>query len=150
MHEPARNAHAKLKAVARTDNPYSLIAIFGRGHLAIKAGVFMRQGVHLWKWSHWIHKNKLHGRGPAIYRKAEIFVDPISYIIKSSDHQYAVIMRHPLGTNWVASGAEAICRYENIITPPCFLSMIIKLNLFGLVTPGRERTVPDHDGGRRK
>jgi hypothetical protein len=38
VHEPARNAHAKLKAVVRTDNPYSLIAIFGRGHLAIKAG----------------------------------------------------------------------------------------------------------------
>jgi hypothetical protein len=52
MHEPARNAHAKLKAVARTDNPYSLIAIFGRGHLAIKAGGFMRKGVHPWKWSH--------------------------------------------------------------------------------------------------
>jgi hypothetical protein len=31
-------AHTRLKAVTGADNPYSLITIFGRGHLAIKAG----------------------------------------------------------------------------------------------------------------
>ncbi len=31
-------AHTRLEAIAGTDNPYSLITIFGRGHLAIKAG----------------------------------------------------------------------------------------------------------------
>jgi hypothetical protein len=31
-------AHILLEAVAGADNPYSLIAISGRGHLAIKAG----------------------------------------------------------------------------------------------------------------
>jgi hypothetical protein len=31
-------AHTPLEAVAWTDNPYSLIAIFRRGHLTIKAG----------------------------------------------------------------------------------------------------------------
>ncbi len=31
-------AHARLEAIAGADNPYSLITIFGRGHLAIKAG----------------------------------------------------------------------------------------------------------------
>jgi hypothetical protein len=31
-------AHTRLEAVAGADNPYSLITIFGRGHLAIKAG----------------------------------------------------------------------------------------------------------------
>ncbi len=31
-------AHIRLKAIAGADNPYSLITIFGRGHLAIKAG----------------------------------------------------------------------------------------------------------------
>ncbi len=31
-------AHTRLEAIARADNPYSLITIFGRGHLAIKAG----------------------------------------------------------------------------------------------------------------
>jgi hypothetical protein len=31
-------AHTCLEAIAGADNPYSLITIFGRGHLAIKAG----------------------------------------------------------------------------------------------------------------
>ncbi len=31
-------AHTRLEAIAGADNPYSLITIFGRGHLAIKAG----------------------------------------------------------------------------------------------------------------
>jgi hypothetical protein len=30
-------AHTRLEAIAGADNPYSLITIFGRGHLAIKA-----------------------------------------------------------------------------------------------------------------
>jgi hypothetical protein len=30
-------ASTRLEAVARADNPYSLISIFGRGHPAIKA-----------------------------------------------------------------------------------------------------------------
>ncbi len=33
-----RIALTRLEAVAGADNPYSLITIFGRGHLAIKAG----------------------------------------------------------------------------------------------------------------
>jgi hypothetical protein len=31
-------AHTRLEVVTGADNPYSLITIFGRGHLAIKAG----------------------------------------------------------------------------------------------------------------
>ncbi len=31
--------HTRLEVIAGADNPYSLITIFGRGHLAIKAGV---------------------------------------------------------------------------------------------------------------
>ncbi len=34
-------ARTRLEAVAGADNPYSLISIFGRGHLAIKAGEAM-------------------------------------------------------------------------------------------------------------
>jgi hypothetical protein len=34
-------AHTRLEAVAGADNSYSLIAIFRRGHLAIKAGATM-------------------------------------------------------------------------------------------------------------
>jgi hypothetical protein len=31
-------AHTRLEEIAGADNPYSLITVFGRGHLAIKAG----------------------------------------------------------------------------------------------------------------
>ena len=31
-------ARTRLEAIAGADNPYSLISIFGRGHLTIKAG----------------------------------------------------------------------------------------------------------------
>ncbi len=31
-------AHTRLEAIAGADNPYSLITIFGRGHLTIMAG----------------------------------------------------------------------------------------------------------------
>ncbi len=31
-------AHTRLEAIAAADNPYSLITVFGRGHLVIKAG----------------------------------------------------------------------------------------------------------------
>ncbi len=31
-------AHTRLETIAGADNPYSFITIFGRGHLAIKAG----------------------------------------------------------------------------------------------------------------
>jgi hypothetical protein len=31
-------AHNRLEGIMGADNPYSLITIFGRGHLAIKAG----------------------------------------------------------------------------------------------------------------
>jgi hypothetical protein len=42
-------AHTRLEAIAGADNPYSLITIFGRGHLAIKAGggQYMSQGAPL-------------------------------------------------------------------------------------------------------
>jgi hypothetical protein len=38
-------AHTRLEAIAGADNPYSLITIFGRGHLAIKAGGGVRDEV---------------------------------------------------------------------------------------------------------
>jgi hypothetical protein len=39
-------AHARLEAVAGEDNPYSLIAIFGQRHQAIKAGGALSLGAH--------------------------------------------------------------------------------------------------------
>jgi hypothetical protein len=47
MCEQERNLpHYRLEAVAGTDNPYSLIAILGRGHLLCKAGaaVYLTRG----------------------------------------------------------------------------------------------------------
>jgi hypothetical protein len=38
IYVPKRDRQTRLDAVAGTDNPYSLIALFSRGHLAIKAG----------------------------------------------------------------------------------------------------------------
>ncbi len=38
-------AHTRLEAIAGADNPYSLITIFKRGHLAIKAGGAVRDKV---------------------------------------------------------------------------------------------------------
>jgi hypothetical protein len=38
LHQQEGDAHTRLEAIAGADNPYSLIIIFGRGHLAIKAG----------------------------------------------------------------------------------------------------------------
>ncbi len=39
LREPMRDRQTRLDAVAGTDNPYSLIALFSRGHPAIKARV---------------------------------------------------------------------------------------------------------------
>jgi hypothetical protein len=41
-------AHTGLEALAGADNLYSLIAIFGRGHLAIKAG----GAIYVTRWTH--------------------------------------------------------------------------------------------------
>jgi hypothetical protein len=44
-------AHTRLEAIAGADNPYSLITIFGRGHIAIKPGApYMSHGVHQWRY----------------------------------------------------------------------------------------------------
>jgi hypothetical protein len=74
----------RLEAVAGTDNPHSLIAIFGRGHLAIKAGravyVMRCALVEVVPRSHRNCTKKI----PALLNGTEIFVDPISYIITSA------------------------------------------------------------------
>ncbi len=43
-------AHTRLEAIAEADNPYSLITIFGRGHLAINAGgAVYERGARRWR-----------------------------------------------------------------------------------------------------
>jgi hypothetical protein len=76
-------AHTKLEAVAGADNPYSLIAIFGRSHLAIKAGgavyVTRLAPVEIVPRSHKNCTEEI----PALLNGTEMIMDPISYVMTS-------------------------------------------------------------------
>jgi hypothetical protein len=71
-------AHTCLEAVAGADNPYSLLAIFGKGHLLIKAGgtvnVTRCAPVEAIPRSHKNYTEEI----PALHNRTEIFDDPIS------------------------------------------------------------------------
>jgi hypothetical protein len=71
-------AHTRLEAIAGADNPYSLITIFGRGHLAIKAGdvVYMTRcsPVEVLPRSHKNCTEEI----PVTVNGMDAFVDPIS------------------------------------------------------------------------
>jgi hypothetical protein len=76
--------HTRLEAIAGADNPYSLITIFGRGHLAIKAGgavyVTRCSPVEVIPRSHKNCTEEI----PVTVNGTDAFVDPISYVIKSA------------------------------------------------------------------
>ncbi len=77
-------AHTRLEAITGADNPYSLITIFCRRDLAIKAGgaVYVTRcgPVEVLPRS---HKNCME-EIPVTINRTEAFVDPISYVIKSA------------------------------------------------------------------
>jgi hypothetical protein len=77
-------ARMRLEAVAGADNPYSLISIFGRGHLAIKAG----GAVYVTKCSPVEVVPRIHSNCteeiPVTVNVTDAFVDPISYVMKSA------------------------------------------------------------------
>ncbi len=77
-------SHTRLEAIAGADNPYSLITIFRRGHLAIKAGgaVYVTRcaPVEVLPWSHKNCTEEI----PVTVNGTDAFVDPISYIIESA------------------------------------------------------------------
>ncbi len=77
-------ARTRLEVVAGEDNPYSLISIFGRGHLAIKAG----GAVYVTRCSPVEVIPRIHSNCteeiPITINGTEAFVDPISYVIKSA------------------------------------------------------------------
>jgi hypothetical protein len=77
-------AHTRLEAIAGSYNPYSLITIFGRGHLAIKArgAVYVTRCAPVEVLPH-SHKNCTE-EIPVTLNGTEAFVDPISYVIKSA------------------------------------------------------------------
>jgi hypothetical protein len=74
-------AHTRLEAIAGADNPYSLITIFGRGHLAIKArgAVYVTRcaPVEVLPRSHRNCMEEI----PVMINGTEVLVDPISYMI---------------------------------------------------------------------
>jgi hypothetical protein len=100
-------AHTRLEAIAGADNPYSLITIFGRGHLAIKAGgavyVLRCSPVEVVPRSHGNCTEEI----PVTVNGTDAFVDPISYVIKSAGSPIHCNDVAPQGTKWVASGTAA-------------------------------------------
>jgi hypothetical protein len=77
-------AHTRLEAIAGAHNPYSLITVFGRGQLAIKAG----GAVYVTRCSPVEVVPRSHGNCteeiPVTVNGTDAFVDPISYVIKSA------------------------------------------------------------------
>jgi hypothetical protein len=102
-------AHTRLEAIAGADNPYSLITIFGRGHLAIKAGgavyVTRCSPVEVVPQSHRNCTEEI----PVTVNGTDPFVDPISYVIKSARspiHCKDVAPRYKVGSKWYCSYPE--------------------------------------------
>jgi hypothetical protein len=115
-------AHTGLEAIAGADNPYSLITIFGRGHLAIKAGgaVYVTRCSPLEVLPR-SHKNCT-VEIPITVNGTDAFVDPISYVIKSAVspiHCFDVAPPPPLGTKWGASGTSVILSSRSATTQQC-------------------------------
>jgi hypothetical protein len=103
-------AHMRLEAIARADNPYSLITIFGRGHLAIKAGgavyVTRCSPLEVIPRSHRNCTEEI----PVTVNGTDAFVDPISYVIKSAGSPIhcndVAPPRYKVGGKWYCSYPE--------------------------------------------
>jgi hypothetical protein len=103
-------AHTRLEAIVGADNPYSLKTIFGRGHLAIKAGgaMFIARcaPVEVIPRSHKNCKEEI----PILSNGTEVFVDPISYVIKSAGSPVhcndIAPPRYKVGGKWYCSYPE--------------------------------------------
>jgi hypothetical protein len=103
-------AHTRLEAVAGADNPYSLITIFGRGHLAIKAGgavyVTRCSPIEVLPQSHKNCTEEI----PVTVNGTDAFVDPISYVIKSAGSPIhcndVAPPRYKVGGKWYCSYLE--------------------------------------------
>jgi len=77
-------AHMRLESIAGAENPYSLMEVFGRGHLVTKNGatvyVTRCQPVEVTPRTHTNCTNEI----PAQYNNTDVFVDPISFVIKAA------------------------------------------------------------------
>jgi hypothetical protein len=76
-------ASTRLESIAGTENPYSLMEVFGRGHLATKAGatVYITKCRPVSVTPRAIQNCTM--EIPAVLNGTDVFVDPISYIIKT-------------------------------------------------------------------
>jgi hypothetical protein len=77
-------AHLRLESIAGAENPYSLMKVFGRGHLVTKNGgtvyVTRCQPVEVTPRTHTNCTNEI----PAEYNNTDVFIDPISFVIKAA------------------------------------------------------------------
>ncbi len=76
-------AHTRLESIAGAENPYSLMQVFGRGHQVTRNGatvyVTRCQAAEVLPRTHTNCTNKI----PAILNGTNMFVDPISFVIKA-------------------------------------------------------------------
>jgi hypothetical protein len=101
-------AHSRLEAIAGADNPNSLITVFGRGHLAIKAGGAVYVTRCLTGGGGSVLSRELHGGDSRDGQWDGRLCRPISYVIKSAGSPIHCNDVAPPGTRWVGSGTAAI------------------------------------------
>jgi hypothetical protein len=77
-------AHTRLESIAGAENPYSLMQVYGRGHLVTRNGaaVYLTrcQAAEVLPRTHTNCTNEI----PAILNGTNVFVDPISFVIKAA------------------------------------------------------------------
>ncbi len=100
-----------MEAIAGADKLYSLITIFGRGHLAIKAGgdVYVTRctPVEVLPCSHKNCTEEI----PVTLNGTEAFVDPISYVIKSAG---SPVHCNDIGPPRYKVGGKWYCSYPDL------------------------------------
>jgi hypothetical protein len=114
-------AHIRLKAIAVADNPYSLIMIFGRGHLAIKAGraVYVTRcaPVEVIPWSHKNCTEEI----PALSNGMEVFANPIRFVIKTAGSPVhcndIAPPRYKVGGKWYCTYPELRECHDPVMLP---------------------------------
>jgi hypothetical protein len=78
--------HTRLESIAGAENPYSLMQVFGRGHLVTHNGatvyVTRCQAAEVLPRTHTNCTNEI----PAVLNRTKEFVDPISFVIKKKNY----------------------------------------------------------------
>ncbi len=135
-------AHTRLETIALADNPYSLITVFGRGHLAIKAGgavyVTRCSPVELVPRSHGNCTEEI----PVTVNRTDAFVDPISYVIKSAG---SLIHCNDIAPPRYKVGGKWYCSYPEL--KECYDPEMLPVDKVRIAPPGagqRHRPGQEH------